>query len=263
MVNKSRTFTWKEAELRRTCGQWPEFGRDIDAVVLFGNGFGDILRPHPDIQMCQTTRMVPVQMDYLALEAESLHALYVENGSDRDHDRLTSNGLRWHRSSHLFEPCKYPNRRRGNSRFCTCDRIQQFVLKGPFNKIRSPGNFNRSGAIIFGQGNAAWTKDIARVLGGRTEKPVPRPSYSNSYSSSSTTTKPRLPTTALDSKEAIRTTAESRISQVNSIESVSTDTRSTSRTATTSSSYQTGATSVSTIYENSCVQKGKMKAGAW
>jgi hypothetical protein len=259
MVNRSRTFIWKEAELKRTCGQWPEFARDIDAVVLFGNGFGEIFRPHPDIHMCQAIRVVPVQKDYLTIEADSLHALYVENGSGRDQDRLTSSGLRWHRATDLFEPCRHPNRRKGNFRFCNCDRVQQLVPRGAYGKIRSPGNFKRSGAIIFGQGNTTWTKDIFRALHSQAEAAIPRPSYSNSYHTSNTC----LQVPGSNGKEAMRTIAESQRSHLDSIESVSTDTRSTSRTAATSSSYRTAATSVSTIFEQSCAQKGKMNPGVW
>jgi len=159
LVQKKRKMLIKEAELRRTCGQWPEFAREIGAVILFGSNFGEVLQPAQSFKLCPTFRTVPQGKDYLVVETSTLQMLFSEQGSKETQQQLTAAGTQWHRSTHLFEAC--PPMGRGNTGVCQCERIQEFIPKNAFGRIRAPGRLENSGAVIFGHGSSRWPREIA------------------------------------------------------------------------------------------------------
>jgi hypothetical protein len=151
----------RETELRRTCGQWPEFAHDIGAVILFGTGFREVFQPKEASHLCQAFRRVPKDKHYLAVEISALQTLYWENGSGKDQERLTSTGIRWQRSTHIFEPCPQAG---GNKKgACKCERIQEFAPQRALGKVRKPGSLGDDGAVIFGKGNTSWINDVAEA----------------------------------------------------------------------------------------------------
>jgi hypothetical protein len=159
LVQKKRKMLIKEAELRKTCGQWPEFAREIGAVILFGSNFGEVLQPAQSFKLCPTFRTVPQGKDYLVVETSTLQMLFAEQGSLETQQQLTAAGTQWHRSTHLFEAC--PPMGGGNIGVCQCERIQEFIPKNAFGRIRAPGRLENSGAVIFGHGSSRWPRDIA------------------------------------------------------------------------------------------------------
>jgi hypothetical protein len=159
LVQKKRKMLIKEAELRKTCGQWPDFAREIGAVILFGSNFGDVLQPTQPFKLCPTFSRVPQGKDYLAVETSTLQMLFSEHGSQETQQQLTAAGTQWHRSTHLFDAC--PPMKGAKAGLCKCDRIQEFISKNAFGRIRAPGRLENSGAVIFGHGSSRWPKDIA------------------------------------------------------------------------------------------------------
>ncbi|CZR65722.1 uncharacterized protein PAC_15622 [Phialocephala subalpina] len=192
LVQSKHKMLIKEAELKKTCGQWPEFARDISAVVLFGIKFGDVFLPNDPSRLCPGFSMVPTGKDYLTVEVSALQRLYTENGSQQTQQQITAAGTRWHRSNHLFEPC--PQSKAPNNGLCKCERIQELVPRSMVTRVRVPGRLGQSGAVIFGHGSSPWRKDIgsswrlnARNSRGRQDiKSSPRLEESITYSTSLT-----------------------------------------------------------------------------
>ena len=166
LIQKKHKMQVKEAELRKTCGNWPDYARDINAVVLFGTNFGEPLQPRQSVALCRKYRAVPMGKDYLAVEVSSLQSLYSENGSLTDQMQITATGMQWNRSKHLFESCPpIKARGKGNTRdLCHCERIQEFVPKGVFGSVRRPGQLSDHGAVIFGQGTSGWINELTKSL---------------------------------------------------------------------------------------------------
>ncbi|KIY04043.1 uncharacterized protein Z520_00735 [Fonsecaea multimorphosa CBS 102226] len=163
VVDERSPFRTKQIALRRTCGGWPALARDVDALVLFASGFGDILRPLEDDQshhMCRKWRRMPKGQGYLATTIKILQDLYEVAGSRLDRKYLTSTHLRWVQGdSTLFGPCASPGAFR-----CHCVRVQKIVQKSLFShRIDTTGppgpvlDGFENGAVIFGQSDYAPT----------------------------------------------------------------------------------------------------------
>jgi hypothetical protein len=67
LVTKRREMFLKEFNLRRACGNWPEFARDINALMLLGTNFGEVFQPHDPSALCEVFREMPSGSDYLAV----------------------------------------------------------------------------------------------------------------------------------------------------------------------------------------------------
>jgi len=158
LVGKKLNMELKCVELRRTCGHWPEFAQDIDAVVFFGAGFGEVFLPQNSATLCPKFNMVPREKDYLAIEVLTLETLYERSGSSEDQNHLTSTGIRWQRSINVFESC--PKQKRNSRNPCKCDRIQEFAPHRALGKVRKPGKLSQTGAVIFGKGKSQWLEHL-------------------------------------------------------------------------------------------------------
>ncbi|KAF2878055.1 hypothetical protein BDV95DRAFT_663285 [Massariosphaeria phaeospora] len=148
VVEERSPFRQKQVVVRKTCGGWPMLARDIDALVLFANGFEDLIRPRKDDTkvLCNLWRSVPKWKDYLASGISTIKDLYDVAGSRLDRQYLTSTRLQWDRgSSVVFEACRSPDAYR-----CRCNRLQQIVPKSAIGAIVPPGQLFDDGAVIFG-----------------------------------------------------------------------------------------------------------------
>ena len=145
-----KNFRRKEVNVAKSSGGWVDLVDGIDGLVLFGTGFGEIIRPVSDLSnLCREWRSLPVGKDYLAASVSILELLYSEAGSRDSRKHLSSNHLQWHRGSLLFEDCEgmTPNR-------CDCDRTQQIYhdsLFRTFGRVRPPGKLEENGCVVFGQ----------------------------------------------------------------------------------------------------------------
>lgn len=149
VVQERSPFRRKQQALDKTCGGWPTLVRDIDALVLFANGFGDLMlplpAPHPMI--CHSWQTVPKARDFMAARVSILKELYDVAGSRLDRQYLTATHLQWHRGhSMLFDSCATP----GSFR-CRCNRLQQIVTRSTLGRVVPPGLLLDDGAVIFGR----------------------------------------------------------------------------------------------------------------
>lgn len=145
-----KNFRRKEVNIAKTSGGWVDLINDIDGLVLFANGFREIIRPTSDIDnLCRRWKSLPTEKDYLAAGVPLLELLYSEAGSRLSRKHLSSNRLQWNRGPTLFERCRdTPSLR------CECDRTQQIYhdsLYKTFGRVTPPGILQPNGCVVFGQ----------------------------------------------------------------------------------------------------------------
>lgn len=152
IVQQRSPISPKECPLRGASGGWLSLVEDIDALVLFASGFGNVIHPKdPDQEViCHGWRTLPSNKDYLATSVSTLLDLYDAAGCRLDREFLSPSGLRWHRgASSLFEPCLTPRRFQ-----CTCSRLQHIVTHSR-GQVVGPGLLLEEGAVIFGATGSA------------------------------------------------------------------------------------------------------------
>lgn len=142
-------------KLRKSNGGWAALIRDINALVLFANGFGDLILPglEEKTKMCSKWHALTSGLDYLATGTQMLTELFNRAGSRLDHQYLTSTGLRWHQENILYGGCR-------DKHDCRCDRLQRIVSKYSCGSITIPGALQESGAVIFGR--SQWGNPFSR-----------------------------------------------------------------------------------------------------
>lgn len=145
-----KNYRRKEAAIAKSSGGWVDLINDIDALVLFGTGFDEIIKPVSGHgRLCTQWRSLPKRKDYLAAGVPILELLYSEAGSRLSRKYLSTTHLQWHRGSSLFEQCSYTGPDR-----CKCDRTQQIYhdsLFKTFGRVRPPGRLEENGCVVFGQ----------------------------------------------------------------------------------------------------------------
>lgn len=161
LVNE-KNYWRKEATIAKSSGGWVDLINDIDALVLFATGFGDVIRPVSGLErLCPQWRSLPKSKDYLAAGVPIMELLYSEAGSRLSRKHLSTTHLQWHRRSTLFEQCDYTGPGR-----CECDRTQQIYhdsLLTTFGRVRPPGKLEENGCVLFGQAHHSLkpTKTVA------------------------------------------------------------------------------------------------------
>ena len=150
VADEDTVLKYKRQVLKKTAGRWYDLQKEVDAVVLFASGLGDIIKPRSDLdRLCRNWRSLPKDKDYLAVCVSMLEMFYAKAGHRQDHQYLTSAKLQWHRGSMLFEQCAS-----GNGSNChDCDRTQQ-VYHDSYKTIGHggpPEKLEANGCVVFGQ----------------------------------------------------------------------------------------------------------------
>lgn len=149
VADGDRHFKQKAQTLEKTAGRWYDLVKDVDAVVLFASGLGDIIKPKSDLGgLCREWRSLPKDKDYLAVCVPILEMFYAKAGHRQDHQYLTSAKLQWYRGSSLFEQCADVASDCGG-----CDRLQQ-LHRDSYKWIgygKPPGKLEVNGCVAFGQ----------------------------------------------------------------------------------------------------------------
>ena len=154
VAEEERHLKPKSQVLEKTAGRWYDLVKDVDAVVLFASGLGDIIRPRSEsAELCRRWRSLPKGKDYLAVCVPILETFYAKAGHRQDHQYLTSTKLQWNLGSMLFEKCADVA-----SNCCECDRLQQVYHDsyGVLGRRTTPGNLEANGCVVFGQAHHSF-----------------------------------------------------------------------------------------------------------
>ncbi|CAN9269120.1 unnamed protein product [Alternaria alternata] len=148
IVNQDAPYNLKKTSIKRTHGGWKKLIEDIDALVLFANGLGDVILPagEHNQDLCSRWRKVPHGQDYLATTTNMLQTLFDKAGSREDQEYLTTKSkIRWHQGSNaLFDVCQNPD-------LCDCTRVQQLVPESAMRTVQRPTSIASEGAVVFGR----------------------------------------------------------------------------------------------------------------
>ena len=154
-IAKEETHLKHKAQvLEKTAGRWYDLVKDVDAVVLFASGLGNIIRPRSEsAELCRKWRSLPKGKDYLAVCVPMLETFYAKAGHRQDHQYLTSAKLQWHLGPMLFEKCADIA-----SNSCECDRLQQVYHDsyGVLGRRKTPGSLEANGCVVFGQAHHSF-----------------------------------------------------------------------------------------------------------
>lgn len=170
VVRNSKWMLPKSIDLKKTCGRWNHYAKDIQAVVLFGGNFGDILKPAAPNAVCPTFTSLPRDVCYLAVRVDALESLFDRKGSLEDQKKLTDSGFTLQGSKDLFKPCDLG--RHPNDQQCSSQRVVRLVNQSELGRSHSPMPLERDGAIIIGGIKNGLFPRVRRREDG--DKPLPR-----------------------------------------------------------------------------------------
>ncbi|MCJ1269118.1 hypothetical protein MMC22_009007 [Lobaria immixta] len=165
IIEREKTLNWKRSPLRgwefidivnfkyfakreevvidrSSGGNWDLIAAEnSELIVLFGKGFGEIIKPAKDENICQSWNPIPKGNCYLTASSFCLENLAATHSIETTSPRLTRN-LHWHRprGAKLFEDCEF-----GTA--IGCNRLQKLKKSKP----RAPGPLEWHGAVIFGR----------------------------------------------------------------------------------------------------------------
>jgi hypothetical protein len=146
IVRQHGTYKLIESKLEKSHGGWPQLIKDTGALVLLGNGFGDLILPADEdkSRLCNLWQRLPSGLDYLAAMSRVLEDLYDLAGCRTSRKYLTTTHLQWHKGeSKLFDACE-------NTKSCRCDRVQEVFSSFSIGTIIPPDVIAEKGAVIFG-----------------------------------------------------------------------------------------------------------------
>jgi hypothetical protein len=134
---------------------WVDFVRSIDAITLFGSGFGNIMQPGMVAGMCREWSQLPKGKYYLAVNLFDLKRIVEDCGNTTASGVEAVDGLIWHSPQHPFGPCNCKGHE-ANSKFKKFfskrhDPVQVFCPKEStlFSKTQYYDLDNR-GVVVFG-----------------------------------------------------------------------------------------------------------------
>jgi hypothetical protein len=129
---------------------WVDIIRAIGATVLFGAGFGDILRPVTGVRICHSRKTLPKDENLLAITVADVMTI-LETFGDSQHDavKILNQNVVNHSSYKLFESCFCSGH--GNSARCDYAQMRNSIVdrdgdSGTFNPLEQYPD----GAIVLG-----------------------------------------------------------------------------------------------------------------
>jgi hypothetical protein len=130
---------------------WWAFGKNFQTLVIFGKGFGQVIRPdRTQINVCSSWESIPEKKDLLVASVHYLQKLSENCMPAQSSIKLTKD-LTWHRprNSRLFEDCQ------GGCGNPVQELLRRDGLMGGvkqfFNPANAPGDLDIEGAAVFGE----------------------------------------------------------------------------------------------------------------
>lgn len=166
---------------------WVDFVRSIGAVVLFGRGFGEIIRPAQcGSEMCLDWKSLPSHRYYLAVSMADLSKIMSKHGDPAASPPRPVHELLWHSPNGVLSACSCLSRDGwgGSGRHAMhrhhdpvqvfYPRTSELVLR---SRLRGPERLEPSGAVVFGH-NVSWRYRWTEAADGTLERGEPSPSSS-------------------------------------------------------------------------------------
>ncbi|KAJ0417237.1 hypothetical protein BJY00DRAFT_316023 [Aspergillus carlsbadensis] len=129
--------------------RWFGFTQSINAPILFGRGFGDLLMPRCNVNICSSWTTAPSGKDYLAVRVEDIAAIMRKKGNNLGSPWRIVDSIYWHMPDKIFERCAESRHEPGDR----CNYAQVMVSEEETRKsagrIVSPTGLEPHGAIIF------------------------------------------------------------------------------------------------------------------
>ncbi|KAH8906918.1 hypothetical protein BR93DRAFT_927743 [Coniochaeta sp. PMI_546] len=135
---------------------WTDLLRSIQAITLFGKGFGELISPStsnvidPPCDGCGYGISLPIGRDYLATCVSLVERILTTRGSTESVPWCLADDIYWHTPGALFDPCQCAHASKGSK---PRDRVQ-VLLPSTYPKLwgrgfASPTNLESQGAVIF------------------------------------------------------------------------------------------------------------------
>lgn len=147
---------------------WEPFAREINALVLMGGGFGDVITPSPQVPTCCIWETVPQGQDLLVTTYNFLKEIAEEKRADDFPSHLTPTIL-WHQPDALFGGrCNTSGTSSAHPRDSVCSRIQVLLTSKLLEKLHAGSRGlvsspkgkdaaeSSSSAVIFGRPRRKW-----------------------------------------------------------------------------------------------------------
>ncbi|PGH07641.1 hypothetical protein GX51_01650 [Blastomyces parvus] len=159
---------------------WKDLIPSIGVTTIFGNGFGDLIRPDNPDTICSHWKSVPTGMDYMATSVSTLKMLY-EKRLQRIEPALSigdmTSKITWTSPCQPFKPCECLTSKVADGK-CHSDPVQFLGPKKSWTNIGSSGlnpvnlaKLEENGAVIFGHlsslGRRKDGKAVRRTEEGR------------------------------------------------------------------------------------------------
>ncbi|KAL4906231.1 nucleoside phosphorylase domain-containing protein [Aspergillus multicolor] len=151
-------FLARSVEIQPGCMGWVDFARSINAPVLFGDGFGQVIQPVIAEHACSAWTNVPKGLDCLTSCVNDIMTIIRKKGSLRcDPWRVTSD-IVWHKPDKAFGPCHRSRETEIEVGSPACNRIQVLVPSSRYHlgfgstakQLCSPSQLVVGEAVIFG-----------------------------------------------------------------------------------------------------------------
>ena len=133
---------------------WVDFIGTINAVTLFGRGFGELIQPKPAntaSMPCARWSLLPTGKDYLAACMSDIREIMAENGDPSSNPRRLCDDVIWYMKKATFDPCP-----------CIASKTRehhdpvQVLFPSKFNNIKKQPRMELEGrgAVIFSHNNS-------------------------------------------------------------------------------------------------------------
>ncbi|KAL4933055.1 Pfs domain protein [Aspergillus undulatus] len=124
---------------------WVDFCRSINAITLFGRGFGEIIRP---VTICVRTSILEPKKSYLAATMSDLNKIMAAQGDPYSIPMMLTHDSIWHPAEATFDCCTC----RGQGHNHRAIAIQSLLPSRMRSEVPSlpSGISSNNGAVIFG-----------------------------------------------------------------------------------------------------------------
>lgn len=156
MVTDSDPFFPRVCTLATMGKGWVDFVRSIQAVTLFGRGYGELIQPKKSEPRSCPWSSVPKRRYYLAASILDLQQIMEEEGDSTISPRKLCDNVLWHTKQAAFQPCPCTAAGSASGHH---DPVQALFPARFWSQIKKKSlpNLELQGAVIFGHSmNIHW-----------------------------------------------------------------------------------------------------------